>query len=119
GLAGSNSNPFAGGDQNLYLGNGGAATFNNFTDTSASSRLNSMHIGTAHAGFVVEGTDGDGTLTATGSKSLTIGNGSEPAPGAETGDLTVGEAGHTGTLTWGSSGTLKVEGRLRIGQNGH
>jgi uncharacterized sulfatase len=118
GLAGSNTDPFVGGDQDLYLGNGGSATFNNSTDTSAGSRLNTLRIGTAHAGFVVTGTDGDGTLTATGSKSLTIGSGSAPAPGAETGDLTIGEAGHTGALNWGSAGTLKVEGRLRIGQGG-
>lgn len=118
GPAGANTNPFAGGNQDLYLGNGGSATFNNSTNTSAGSRLNSLRIGTAHAGFVVTGTDGNGTLTATGSKSLTIGNGSTPAAGEETGDLTIGEASHTGTLNWGSSGTLKVEGRLRIGQGG-
>ena len=77
-----------------------------------------MRIGTARPGFVVSATEGNGTLTATGTKSLTIGNGSAPASGAETGDLTVGEGGYTGTLNWNSTGTLKVEGRLRVGDGG-
>jgi hypothetical protein len=118
GLNGANANPFVGGAQDLYLANGGEALFNNSTDTSAGSRINSLRVGTAHAGFVVTGTGGNGTLTASGSKSLTIGNGSTPVADAETGDLTVGEAGYAGTVNWNSSGTLKVEGRLRVGQGG-
>lgn len=118
GPAGSNTNPFTGGAQDLYLGNGGTAQLNDSTNTSAGISLNTMRIGTARPGFVVSATDGNGALTATGTKSLTIGNGSAPASGAETGDLTVGEGGYTGTLNWNSTGTLKVEGRLRVGDGG-
>lgn len=118
GPAPGSADPFAGGNQDVYLGNGGLATFNDATNTSGSSRLNSLRIGTGHGGFVVTGSEGNGTLVAAGSKSLTVGSGSAPAAGAETGDLTIGEAGFAGTLNWGSAGTLKVEGKLRIGQGG-
>jgi arylsulfatase A-like enzyme len=118
GPAGANTNPFSGGTQDLYLGNGGVAEFNNATNTTAGSNLNSLRIGTPSAGFIITGTGGNGTLTATGSKSLTIGDGAAPATGEVTGDLIVGESGQTGTLNWGSTGTLKIEGRLRIGEAG-
>ncbi len=118
GALGSNTDPFAGGNQNLFIGHGGFAQFTNATNTMAGSRLNSLRVGTARSGFIVTGTEGSGTLTATGSKSLTIGSGSAPVGGAETGDLIIGEAGYTGTVNWGSTGTLKVEGRLRIGEGG-
>lgn len=118
GQAGANSDPFAGGSQNLYLGNQGNAVLDNSTNTSAGVSVNTMRVGTTRAGFIVSGTGGDGTFTANGSKNLTIGNGSPPAAGSETGDLTVGEAGATGTLNWNSTGKLKVEGRLRVGEGG-
>ena len=35
-----------------------------------------------------------------------------------TGDLYVGEGGQTGTMNWNGSGTLEVQGHLRIGQGG-
>lgn len=118
GPAGNMANPFADGVQNLYLGNNGTATLQDATSGGANLRVNSLRIGTAHAGFIVAGTEGNGTLRASGSRSLTIGNGAASAGNAETGDLTVGEAGYSGTLEWNSSGTLKVEGRLRVGQGG-
>ena len=118
GPAGASSNPFAESSQDLYLGNGGTAEFNNSTDTAAGSRVNSLRVGTALGGFVIDGTEGNGTLVASGSKSLTIGSGSAPAGGSSTGDLLIGESGYAGTVTWGSTGTFKIEGRLRVGNGG-
>jgi uncharacterized sulfatase len=118
GTAGSNANPFVDDTQDLYLGNGGTALLDNSTNTSSGNSVNSLRIGTAHAGLIVSGTEGDGALSATGSKGLTIGNGAAPVGSSETGDLVIGEAGYTGVVNWGSSGTLNVEGRLRVGQGG-
>ncbi|HEX6960533.1 MAG TPA: dockerin type I repeat-containing protein, partial [Lacipirellula sp.] len=118
GQAPASSNPFADGAQNLYLGNGGTAVFDNSTNTAAGSSVNSLRVGTAHSGLIVSGTEGSGTLLATDAKSLTIGNGLPPTGSDETGDMIVGEAGYNGTVNWASTGTLNVEGRLRIGQGG-
>ena len=110
--------PFTDGIQNLFLGNGGTAILQDSTTPIGGNRLNSLVIGTARSGFIVGGTEGNGTLVANGSRSLTIGSGSAPVGNSETGDLTVGESGLNGSLQWNSTGTLKVEGRLRIGQGG-
>ncbi|MBA3481069.1 MAG: sulfatase-like hydrolase/transferase, partial [Pirellulales bacterium] len=118
GPAGASSNPFVESSQDLYLGNGGTAQFDNATNTSAGSRVNSLRVGTALGGFVVDGTEGNGTFVASGFKSLTIGNGSAPAGGSSTGDLLIGEGGFAGAVTWGSTGTFKIEGRLRVGLGG-
>jgi arylsulfatase A-like enzyme len=45
GPASGSTNPFAGGAQDLYLGNGGTAEFNNVTNTVAGSRVNSLRVG--------------------------------------------------------------------------
>jgi arylsulfatase A-like enzyme len=111
------TNPFAGGVQNLFLGNNGVALLQDST-SGGTARINSMRIGTAHAGLIVAGTEGNGALRVSGSRSLTIGSGSTPVGNAETGDLIVGEGGYAGTVEWNSTGTMKVEGRLRIGQGG-
>ena len=118
GPAGVFTNPFIGANQDLYLGNGGTAQFTNSTNTASGSSINSLRVGTAQASFIIDATEGDGTLVATGSKSLTIGNGAAPVGSNPTGDLVIGEGGYTGVVSWGSTGTLKVEGRLRIGQGG-
>src|SRR5690606_6591119 len=93
GPAAVNANPFTDGVQDLFLGNNGTAIFNNATDISAGSRINSLRVGTAHAGLIVDGTAGNGAFIATGSRGLTIGGGLAPVGDAETGNLTVGEAG--------------------------
>ncbi len=112
------TSPFSDGGQALFLGNGGTAQFNDSTVISPTDRIQSLRVGTAHAGLIIDNAQGDGTLIASGSKSLTIGNGAVPTGSSETGDVIVGEAGYNGAVTWGSSGTLKIEGRLRIGQGG-
>lgn len=117
--ASSNSNPFGnGGTEDLYLASGGTAIYNSSTNTAAGTQVNTMRIGTSRAGQVVAGTSGAGTLIAENAVSLTIGSGNAPVGAAETGDLTIGEGGQTGTLHWNSTGTLKVEGQLRVGQGG-
>lgn len=116
--AASNVNPFAAGDSNLYLGNGGIARLNATTNQSFGTRINSLHVGTASSGLIVSGSAGAGTLLVEDNLNLTIGSGSAPSADPATGDLTIGEDGFEGTVTWNSTGTLKVEGKLRIGQGG-
>ncbi|MCA9235696.1 MAG: sulfatase-like hydrolase/transferase [Planctomycetales bacterium] len=117
GSSGTPADPFAGGGDDLYLGNNGVATFDAATDNLAGFAVRTLRIGTARGGLVVAGTEGDGTLVVTGAENLTIGNGAAPGS-TDIGDMTVGEGGLNGAVFWNSTGTLKVEGRLRIGQGG-
>lgn len=100
GVAASGVNPFGAGED-LYLGNNGVATLN------SSGAVQRLSIGTNQASNRIAGTNGDGTLNASGSTSLTV-----------TGDLTVGSGGFTGTVQWGSTGTLATEGKFRVGEGG-
>lgn len=117
GASGTAADPFADGGQDLYLGNNGVATLDAATSTAAGFAVRTARIGTARSGLIVAGTEGDGTLIVTGNENLTIGNGAAPGS-TDIGDLTIGEDGRLGTVVWNSTGTLKVEGRLRIGQGG-
>ena len=118
GTAASNVHPFAAGDAKLFLGGGGMAHFDATTDLSFGNRINSLSVGTASAGLIVAGTEGAGTLVVDDNVSLTIGSGAAPSSDPATGDLVIGEDGFAGTVTWNSTGLLKVEGKLRIGQGG-
>ncbi|QDU56595.1 hypothetical protein [Aeoliella mucimassa] len=118
GLAANNTNPFASGDANLYLANDGSALFDATTDASLGNRINSLRVGTAGSGLLVADTEGSGELIVNDNVSLIIGSGAAPSTNASTGDLTIGEDGFGGTVTWNSTGTLKVEGKFRIGQGG-
>ena len=112
-------NPFgAGGAEDLYLGKNGTVVLDNTTNTTGGMAVNSLRIGTNQAQARIAGTNGNGTLTANGTASLTIGNGQQPAAGSVTGDLYLGTGGFTGTVNWNSSGTLEVGGKLRIGMGG-
>ncbi len=117
GLAGSNSDPFQT-LQDMYLGNEGVVELNASTDMTAGNRINSLEVGSSQAGLVVNGMAGAGTLTVNDAVSLIIGDGAEPQGGESTGNLFVGVDGQSGTVNWNSTGTLDVEGRLRIGQGG-
>lgn len=118
GLGVSNTNPFATGDADLYLGANGVVTLDAATTPLGGSRVNSLRVGTFRGGLVVSGAEGDGLLSVTNGRSLTIGTASPPSSSPDTGNLTVGEDGFSGTLVWNSTGTLAVEGQLRIGQGG-
>jgi len=107
GVGVTNVNPFgAGGKEDLLLGNGGTATLSG----SGSSTAGSLVIGTNKAALFIAGRNGSGTLDVTGSRSITL------SSSQSTGDLFVGENGFTGELNWNSSGTLQVQGKLRIGE---
>ncbi|TWT77298.1 Arylsulfatase [Posidoniimonas polymericola] len=116
--AASNTHPFATTGSDLYLGNGGAAIYDASTTLPGEPRINKMQIGTATSGLIVSNSAGNGTLVARDGVNLTIGSGSAPGADPETGDLTIGQDGFAGTLRWESTGTLNVEGRLRVGQGG-
>jgi hypothetical protein len=108
------TDPFSG-LQTLYLGNGGVATLDDTTNTTSSTTVQNLFIGTNKAASVVAGRNGNGTLTVNGSRSLTVDDAG--ATGAE-GFFTVGEQGFTGTVNWNSTGTLDVQGQFRIGRDG-
>jgi endonuclease/exonuclease/phosphatase family metal-dependent hydrolase len=97
------------GEQNLILGyNANAALTGN-----ASRTIGSMRVGTNAAGAVISGRNGNGAATIANSVNLTIADTANT-----TGDLTVGEGGYNGTVNWNSSGTLDVQGNVRVGQAG-
>jgi Lamin Tail Domain/Calcineurin-like phosphoesterase len=109
GIGVTNADPFgAGGKEDLLIGNYGVATLSG----SSSSTAGSLAVGTNQASSFVAGRNGNGTIHAVGSRSITLGN------SQSTGDLTVGEGGFTGEINWSSTGTLEVQGKLRVGQGG-
>jgi endonuclease/exonuclease/phosphatase family metal-dependent hydrolase len=97
------------GTQNLIIGYNGNATFTG----SASRTIGSLAIGTSSANAIISGRNGNGAFTASNSVSLTVAAGAN-----STGNLTVGDGGNSGTLNWNSSGTLNVQGSLRVGHGG-
>ena len=114
GVASFPVDPFSG-LQNLYLGNGGTATYDGTTNDSSGTSVKNLHVGTNLADSIVALRNGNGTLTVAGSENLTV----DDASGSSAqGNLFVGEQGFTGTVNWNSSGTLDVQGQLRVGQTG-
>lgn len=97
------------GRQNLLVGYNGNATVSG----SANRTIGSLRIGTNQASQYIAGRNGNGAVAASGSMGLLIANTTDSS-----GDLVVGEGGQTGTMSWSSSGTLEVQGKLRIGQTG-
>jgi T5SS/PEP-CTERM-associated repeat protein len=98
----------ADGKEDLIVGFNGNASITG----SASRTVASLRVGTNAASAIIAGRDGDGTVSVSGSTNLTL------SSSTGTGDLTVGEGGYTGTFNWNSTGTLTVQGKLRIGQTG-
>jgi hypothetical protein len=96
------------GRENLLLGNNGNASLTG----SGTDVAGSLVVGTNQAASHIAGRNGNGVLTVSSSKNLTLSSSSS------TGDLTLGEGGFSGTLNWNSAGTLNVEGKLRVGQGG-
>lgn len=116
-VAANGVDPFGdNGTNHLYLANGGTATLDDTTDMTSGMIVASMRIGTDQASGLIADRNGFGVLDVNDSVSLTIGNGQTEV--GEIGNLTVAEGGYEGTLTWNSTGTLNVEGRLRVGQSG-
>lgn len=132
GVLGSVDNPFThagpglggenGGENIVLIGNGGEVTLNTanqgpFSDNS----LYELRVGTgaAEANFTaIGGADlrGDGTLTVENVDLVLF---DTDGGTADTGRLILGGAsGITGTMNWNSTGTLKANGHLRIGQAG-
>lgn len=103
------TSPWENGAHALLLGYGGKGTFTG----NASRTAASLHIGTDRANAVIAGRNGDGTMTASNSVSLTL-----VAGGNASGDLVVGEGGYRGTLDWNSTGALAVQGEVRVGDGG-
>ncbi|WP_428306547.1 dockerin type I domain-containing protein [Lacipirellula sp.] len=101
------ANPFSGG-QELYLGNNGVAALSGATSESVAL----LHVGTDQASARIANRDGNGTVNATGSVSLK----SSATGGA--GDVIVGSGGQSGTINWGSTGTLEAEAKLWVGDGG-
>jgi endonuclease/exonuclease/phosphatase family metal-dependent hydrolase len=97
------------GKQNLFIGyNGNATVSGNSTRT-----IGSLHIGTNQASAFIAGRNGNGTLTASGALGMVVSSTADTP-----GDLYVGEGGQTGTMNWNGTGTLEVQGKLRVGQGG-
>ena len=97
------------GQQNLIVGYNGEATVSG----SVNRAINSLRIGTNQANAIINGRNGNGTVTASGTLGLLITSDTDSS-----GDLMIGEGGQTGTLNWNGSGTLEAQGRLRVGQGG-
>ena len=103
------STPYATGRQELIIGYDGNATLTG----TASRTIGALRIGTDQAAGVIAGRNGDGAFTASGSVTLSVSSTSESS-----GDVIVGEGGFEGVVNWNSSGTLDVQGKLRIGHGG-
>jgi endonuclease/exonuclease/phosphatase family metal-dependent hydrolase len=103
------SSPWENGAHALLLGYGGKGTFTG----NASRTAAALHIGTDRANAVIAGRNGDGTMTASNSVSLTL-----VAGGNASGDFVVGEGGYRGTLNWNSTGTLAAQGEVHVGDGG-
>jgi endonuclease/exonuclease/phosphatase family metal-dependent hydrolase len=97
------------GKQNLLIGYNGNATVSG----NATRTIGSLRIGTNQASSIIAGRNGNGTLTASGALGMVISSTTD-----STGDLYIGEGGQTGTMNWNGSGTLEVQGKLRVGQGG-
>jgi endonuclease/exonuclease/phosphatase family metal-dependent hydrolase len=100
---------FDNGTQNLLIGYNGNATLSG----SSTRNIGSLRIGTNQANATIVGRNGNGMLSVSGSLGLKVNDSTE-----STGDLIVGEGSQAGTLNWNGSGTLEVQGRLRVGQGG-
>ena len=103
------SSTYNNGTQNLLIGYNGNATVSG----SSTRTIGSLRIGTNQANSIIAGRNGNGTLTASGSMGMVVSSTTESS-----GDLYVGEGAQTGTMNWNGSGTLEVQGRLRVGQGG-
>lgn len=103
------SSPYDTGRQELLIGYEGNATFTG----NGSRTIGSLRVGTNQADAVIAGRNGDGAFTANGSVNLTVRSGNDSS-----GDLIVGEGDYEGTVNWSSSGTLDVQGKLRVGHGG-
>jgi endonuclease/exonuclease/phosphatase family metal-dependent hydrolase len=101
--------PWESGVPTLIIGYGGKATFSG----NASRTAASFRIGTDVASGLIAGREGDGMFTSSNSVSLTLASSANTS-----GDVVVGEGGFQGTLNWNSTGTLDVQGRLRVGEFG-
>jgi endonuclease/exonuclease/phosphatase family metal-dependent hydrolase len=97
------------GRQNLIVGYNGVASVSG----NVSRTIGSMRVGTDQANAIIAGRNGNGTVTTSGSIGLLVSSTTESS-----GDLIIGEGGFAGTMTWAGSGTLEVQGRLRVGQGG-
>ncbi len=100
---------FNNGRQNLMVGYNGNASLSGAT----SRTIGSMRIGTNQANSIISGRNGDGIVTTSGTMGLLVSSSIDSS-----GDLIVGEGGFSGTMNWNSSGTLEIQGRLRVGQSG-
>ena len=101
--------PYNTGKQELIVGfNGIAVLSGNSTRT-----VGSVRVGTNQANAVIAGRNGNGTITVSNSINLTTADTAN-----STGDVIIGEGGFSGVLNWNSSGTLDVQGKLRIGIDG-
>lgn len=109
--------PFGyGGTENLYIANGGSVTLDGTTDTGSGTAVESLRVGTDKASDRIANRNGFGVLNINDAVSLTVGDGTTQV--GDVGNLTVGEGGFQGLVTLNSTGTLNVEGKLRVGQGG-
>ncbi|MBA3483968.1 MAG: lamin tail domain-containing protein [Pirellulales bacterium] len=99
-------NPYNTGKQELLVGYNGVAELSG----SGSRTVGSIRVGTNQANAVIAGRNGNGTITVSNSTSLTTADTAD-----STGDFIIGEGGHSGVLNWNSTGTLGVQGKLRVG----
>jgi endonuclease/exonuclease/phosphatase family metal-dependent hydrolase len=97
------------GKQNLLIGYNGNATVSG----SVTRTIGSLRIGTHQASSIIAGRNSNGTLTASGTMGMVISSTTD-----STGDLYVGEGDQIGKMNWNGSGTLEVQGKLRVGQGG-
>jgi hypothetical protein len=97
------------GRQELVIGfNGNAALSGNQSRT-----VGSVRVGTDQASAIIAGRNGNATMTVSNSINLTTADTVDSS-----GDFIVGEGGYSGQLNWNSTGTLDVQGKLRIGAGG-
>jgi hypothetical protein len=98
----------AAGKEDLLVAFGGNASISG----SATRTVASLRIGTDLASDIIAGRNGNGAVNVGGSTNLTV------SSTTGSGDLIVGEGGFSGTMNWNSTGTLAVQGKLRVGQGG-
>ena len=104
------------GTESLFIGNGAFVTLDHTTNMSSGNAVKSIALGTDQASEVIANRNGFGVFTINDAVNLTIGDGTTQV--GNVGDLIIGAGGFQGQLVWNSSGTLDVEGKLRIGDGG-
>ena len=112
----TNVDPFGhAGIEALYIGNGGLVALDSTTNLGGGA-VKSLVVGTGAASDIIENRNGFGVLTVSDAVSLTVGDGTPVSNGV--GDFIVGDGGQQALVNWNSSGTLDIQGRFRIGQEG-